>query len=131
MGNIAWFAAVLVAFAVIFWATGMLNKDNRGAVLLVTGVFLLALVFIVVSGCAVSPERRPWLEAGFALDTQQTVGSNPACIVRLRAPIGFGPIPSDWLVIGYQHISSCPDIADRNTVDAIEVVAKIPLGRSR
>lgn len=93
-------------------------------------IFLLA-VSVFISGCAVSPERAMYMEVGFAYDTQRTVGSNPACVVRIRQPIGFGPIKPEWLVIGYQHISSCPDLRDANTIDAIEIMARIPLGRPK
>jgi hypothetical protein len=106
----------------------MWNKDTRGAYKVALVVILLALVALV-SGCAVSPERRPYMEVGMAYDTQHTVGNNPQCVVRIRQPIGFGRLEPDWLTIGYQHQSSCPDQRDRNTVDAIEIVAKIPLGR--
>lgn len=131
MSALAWFGIVLAAFLVYFFAAGIFNKDNRGAVLLALAVFLLALLVFTVSGCAVSPDRRPWMEAGVAYDTQSTVGGNPACIVRVRQPIGFGPIPPDWLVIGYTHHSSCPMQTDLTTIDQIEIVAKIPLGRER
>lgn len=131
MSPVRWFLCVLAAFAAYFTAARLWNKDNKGAIALAVAVFLVGLLLLSVSGCTVSPERRPWLEAGLAYDTQSTVGNNPACIVRLRAPIGFGPIPPDWLIAGYTHHSSCPDLFDRNTVDQVEVVAKIPLGRSR
>ena len=103
----AWTLTVIGTFAVILAAFGMVNKDTKGAFLIVVGLIVVAAVLLVISGCAVSPERRPWLEAGFAYDTQSTVGGNPACVVRVRQPIGFGPIKPEWLVLGYQHISSC------------------------
>lgn len=71
------------------------------------------------------------MEAGFAYDVQETVGSNPACIVRVRAPLHFGPIPPGGLVLGYQHISSCPDVFDKNTVDAVEIMGVFKLGREK
>lgn len=95
----------------------------RGAVLVVLAALL--------AGCAVSAERRPWIEAGFAYDTQETVGANAACIVRVRAPIHFGPIPPGGLIAGYTHHSSCPDLYDRNTIDQFEIVGKFYLGREK
>jgi hypothetical protein len=49
----------------------------------------------------------------------------------LRQPIGFGPLEPDWLILGYQHVSSCPDLYDSNTIDAVEIMARIPLGRPK
>jgi hypothetical protein len=91
----------------------------------------LALLTLVLAGCAVSAERRPWIEAGMAYDFKDTVGSNPACIVRVRAPVHFGPIPPGGLIVSYTHHSSCPDLDDANTVDQVELVAKFYLGRER
>lgn len=130
MGPGTWTLVVIGAFAAILAAAGLWNKDTRGAFAIVVGLIAMAAALFVISGCAVSPERAPWLEAGFAYDTQSTVGNNPACVVRLRQPIGLGPLKPDWLIASYVHHSSCPDVRDRNTVDQIEVVAKIPLGRT-
>lgn len=135
MGPGTWTLVVIGAFAAILVAAGLWNKDTKGAFAIVVGLIAIAAALLVVSGCAVSPERAPWLEAGFAYDTQSTVGGNPACVVRLRAPLGsYFPeswgIQPDWLIASYVHHSSCPDVRDRNTVDQIEVVAKIPLGRT-
>lgn len=69
------------------------------------------------------------MEVGLAADYGETVGNNPACIVRIRQPVGFGKLEPDWLILGYTHHSSCPDQHDRNVVDQVELVAKIPLGR--
>lgn len=121
---------VFCAFLAYFIVARILNKDNKGALLLGAIVFAAAFFLVSVAGCSVSPERRPWMEAGVAYDFQETVGGNPACVVRVRAPVGFGPLEPDWLILGYQHISSCPDLFDRATVDAIELMAKIPLGRT-
>lgn len=131
MSSLQWFLVVLGVFATVFTAWGMWNKDTVGAIKAAAGVFAIFLLLFFTAGCAVSPERRPWMEAGFGYDFQHTVGSDPACIVRVRAPIGFGPIQPDWLVAGYTHHSSCADFYDRNTVDQVEIVAKIPLGRDK
>lgn len=125
-----WAIIVFATFALVLTAFKAWNKDTRGAYLIGGGIVLLCLLFLV-SGCSVQPEYRPWMEVGLGYDTQHTMGSNPICIVRLRQPIHFGPIPEGWLFAGYEHISSCPDQYDRNTVDQVEIVAKIPLGRSR
>lgn len=130
MTTFQWTLAVVAVFCAMFTGFRMWNKDTKGAMLLVLVVIAL-MALMVVSGCTVSPERRPWLEAGFAYDTQHTVGSDPACIVRLRQPVGFGPIQPDWLLLGYEHHSSCHDLYDRNTIDQVELVARIPLGRER
>lgn len=131
MSAIQWFGVVFAAFMLVFSVFRMWNKDTRGAVLAVLALVLGAFALLSIGGCTLSREYQPWLEVGFALDTQKTVGSNPACIVGVRQPIGFGPIPPDWLVVGYSHQSSCPDLFDRNTVDQFEVRAKIPLGRDK
>jgi hypothetical protein len=131
MTTVFWSIAVVAAFSAVFTALKWWGKDTRGAVLIACAVIAAAFVLFTVTGCAVSPERRPWMEAGFAYDTQHTVGTNPACIVRIRAPVGFGPLQPDWLIVGYTHHSSCPDERDRHTIDQIEVIAKIPLGRPK
>lgn len=131
MSGWQWFLVVFVGYFLTLLVLRALNKDTMGALVLVTALYLLGLVLFSVSGCTVSPERVPYLEAGFAYDTQRTVGSNPACVVRLRQNIGFGPLPADALIAGYTHHSSCRDVFDANTIDQFEVVAKIPLGRSR
>ena len=129
MGTGAWAIFVVCGFIAIFSIAKLWNADNRGAMLWASGIIAVCWLLLQVSGCTLSPERAPWLEAGFAYDTQRTVGDNPACIVRLRQPVGFGPLEPDWLVVGYQHVSSCPMQSDLATVDQIELVAKIPLGR--
>lgn len=131
MSGMQWTIAVVCSVALIFTIFRLWNKDTRGAFQLAVGVILLAAILITVSGCTVSQAYQPYLETGFAYDTQHTVGRNPACVVRIRQPVGFGPIKPEWLVIGYQHISSCPDLFDANTIDAIEIMARIPLGRSK
>lgn len=131
MSGVQWTIAVVCGVALIFTAFRLWNRDTRGAFQIAVAIILLAALLITVSGCAVSPAYQPYMEVGFAHDTQRTVGSNPACVVRLRQPVGFGAIKPEWLVIGYQHISSCPDLLDANTIDAIEIMARIPLGRSK
>lgn len=126
-----WMAVVVVSFLAYFLARGIWHKDNKGAVAIAVGVFILAFALVTVSGCTVRPEYQPWMEAGVAYDTQEAVGHNPACVVRVRQPVGFGPLEPDWLIVGYAHQSSCPDLQDRTTVDQLEVVAKIPLGRRK
>jgi hypothetical protein len=108
----------------------IMNKDNIGAMKIAAGIFLLALLTLS-AGCTVAREYQPWMEAGLAYEVAGTVGNNPVCVVRLRQPIGFGKLEPDWLMIGYTHHSSCPDLNDRATVDQLEVVAKIPLGRRK
>ena len=129
VSSVAWMGIVFCAFLAYFIVARILNKDNKGALLLGAIVFAAAFFLVSVAGCSVSPERRPWMGAGVAYDTQSAVGHNPACVVRVRAPVGFGPIPPDWLVVGYSHQSSCPDLFDKTTVDQVEIVARIPLGR--
>lgn len=126
-----WFVLVVLAFVTYFVAFGVWHKDNKGAVLIALAVFLVALALVVVTGCTTTRDYRPWLEAGVAYDFGEAVGQNPACVVRVRQPIGFGPLEPDWLIVGYAHQSSCPDLKDKEVVDQIEVVAKIPLGRRR
>lgn len=126
-----WFALVVGGFLTYFAIGKIWQKDNKGAVSIALGIFLLALLLLSVTGCTVSREYQPWLETGVAYDFQETVGGNPACVVRIRQPIGFGPIEPDWLLLGYTHHSSCPDLNDKTTVDQIEIVAKIPLGRRK
>ncbi len=130
MNNLQWTAAVVLAFAIIFTFFRLWDRDTKGAFLIVLALIGVAAGLLVVSGCTVSPERQPYLEVGFAYDFQHTVGGNPACVVRARQPIHFGAIPPGALLLGVAHQSSCPDLRDRNTVDQIEVVAKIPLGRT-
>lgn len=130
MSDIHWAIIVFGSFAAIFSIFKMWNKDTKGAFMWGALVVILAAIFLI-SGCAVSPERRPYMEVGLGYDFQHAVGDDPQCIVRIRQPIGFGPLEPDWLTIGYQHISSCPDNNDRATVDAIELTAKIPLGLSK
>lgn len=131
MSGVQWTIVVVCAVALIFTIFRLWNKDVKGAFGIAVGIILIAAALITVSGCTVSPERRPFMEVGFAYDTQHTVGSNPACVVRLRQPIGFGPVKPEWLVASYVHHSSCSDLADRNTVDQIEIAARIPLGRTK
>lgn len=131
MNATQWTIAVVCGVALVFTILRLWNRDTRGAFQVAIAVILIAALAISVSGCTVSRAYQPYLETGFALDTQRTVGGNPACVVRIRQPIGFGPIKPEWLVIGYQHISSCPDLRDANTIDAIEIMARIPLGRPK
>jgi hypothetical protein len=128
MNTYQWTALVFLVFALALTAFRAWNKDTKGAFAIGIGVVLLGALFFV-SGCTVSPERLPYMEVGMALDTQKTVGSNPACVVRIKQPIGFGKLEPDWLTIGYNHQSSCRDLNDRATVDQVEIIAKIPLGR--
>lgn len=127
MDTFKWGLIVFGSFAAIFFAFRLWNRDTRGAYLLGLLVLLFGLVFF--SGCAVSPERKPWMEVGLGYDVSDTVGNNPQCIVRIKQPIGFGKLEPDWLTIGYNHQSSCPDKNDREVVDSLELIAKIPLGR--
>lgn len=127
MDTFKWTLFVFAMFGSIFTAFGMWNKDTRFAYL--GGVLVVFAGLLFLSGCAVSPERRPYMEVGLAYDYQGTVGHDPACIVRIRQPVGFGKLEPDWLLLSYEHHSSCPDQYDRNTIDQIELTAKIPLGR--
>lgn len=131
MSNWQWFGAVVAAFLAYFVSAKIWHKDNKGAVAIAILIFVVTFLVIFVSGCTVRPEYQPWLEAGVAHDFSETVGNNPACVVRIRQPIGFGPLEPDWLIAGYTHHSSCPDLHDKATVDQVELVAKIPLGRKR
>lgn len=130
MSTEKWTIIVFAVFALALALFKAWNKDTRGAFLIGGLVVLFGLLFFV-AGCSVRPEYRPWMEVGMAYDFQGTVGSDPACIVRLRQPIGFGPIKPEWLLVGYVHHSSCRDQYDRNTIDQLEVTAKIPIGRSK
>lgn len=131
MTELQWMIVVVACFVlatVAFWWRA--RRDMFGAISASLLVLLLAALCITVSGCAVSPEYRPWMEAGIAYDREHTVGNDPACIVRIRQPIG----PSGkerWLVVGVEHHSSCPDQTDRGEVNQIEVMAVIPLGREK
>jgi hypothetical protein len=129
--GIQWTITVVCAVALVFTIFRLWDKDVKGAFLLALGVILIAFAAISVSGCTVSREYQPWMEVGFGYDFSHTVGSDPQCIVRLRQPIGFGPLEPDWLILGYQHVSSCPDLYDSNTIDAVEIMARIPLGRPK
>jgi hypothetical protein len=80
------------AVALVFTIFRLWDKDVKGAFLLALGVILIAFAAISVSGCTVSREYQPWMEVGFGYDFSHTVGSDPQCIVRLRQPIGFGPL---------------------------------------
>lgn len=132
LNNVQWFLVVMGVFLVGFILWGKWNRDNKGAVLWAIGIFALLFFLLSVSACTTTEARRPWLEAGVAYDTQGTVGGNPACIVRLRANLGdYVGLAPDRIIGGYTHHSSCPDLADANTIDQFEIVAKIPLGRSR
>lgn len=126
-----WTLAMIAAFVgctLVFWRRA--RKDMFGAIIGGLLVVLICAVMIVVSGCTVSPERRPWLEAGIAWDREQNVGSNPGCIVRVRQPIG-PKRRENWLIVGFEHHSSCPDQDDRDEINQLEIVAKVPLGRRR
>lgn len=130
MSTYQWTIIVFVVFALALVAFKAINKDTKGAFVIGIGVVLLGALFFLV-GCSVTPARAPYMEVGMMYDFQNAVGSNPACVVRVRQPIGFGKMEPDWLTIGYHHISSCPDNADRNTVDGVELMTKIPLGRRK
>lgn len=126
MSEIHWTLYVLLAFAFVFTLMRAWNKDTRGALTLVLALIIAAFAVISVSGCTVTREYRPYMEVGMAYDFPKTVGSNPACIVRVRQPV----LP-ERVTVSYTHHSSCRDLYDRNTVDQIEVTATIPLGRAR
>jgi hypothetical protein len=131
MKTVTWTVTVIAVFlaATFIWFKRA-KKDMLGAITIAVGIILAAAAFLVISGCAVAPERAPWLEAGFAHDRQGTVGGNPACIVRFRQPIG-PPGKEDWLLVSAVHHSSCPDQDDRGEINQLEVTAKIPLGRRK
>lgn len=131
MNPVVWFGVVFAGYVLALLVLRAFNKDTKGALIIVTAIYFGALILFQVAGCTVSRERAPWLEAGMAYEFSRTVGSNPACVVRIRQPVGFGPLEPDWLVLGYQHISSCVDQLDKATIDQVEIMAKIPLGRPR
>lgn len=125
--EVRWAIAVIAFFVLctlVFW--GRAKKDMFGAITGAVVVILIASVCIFVSGCEVSPEHRPWLEAGLAYDRSGTVGSNPACVVRIREAV----IP-ERIVVGFEHHSSCADQNDRGEINQLEIMAIIPLGRSK
>lgn len=125
MTELQWMIVVVACFVlatVAFWWRA--RRDMFGAISASLLVLLLAALCITVSGCAVSPEYRPWMEAGIAADRANTVGSDPACIVRVRQPVWPG-----HLVAGFTHHSSCGDQQDAGEINQWEVVAIIPLGR--
>lgn len=127
MSNLQWTCIVVLSFVLatlLFWRRA--RKDMKGAILAALAVILAGALLIVVSGCTVSREYRPWLEAGVAWDREHNVGSNPGCVVRVRQPIVPGR-----LVAGYEHHSSCGDQHDRNEINQFEVMAVIPLGREK
>ena len=129
MTDLQWTAAVVAAFLAatcLLWRRA--KKDMLGAITLSLLLVMLAAVLLVVSGCTISQARRPWMEAGIAWDREGAVGHNPACIVRVRAPIGPRG-REEWIVAGFTHHSSCPDQHDRGEVNQIEITATIPLGR--
>jgi hypothetical protein len=130
MNPYKWALIVFIVFAIALCAFRAVNKDTRGAFTIGAGVVLLGMLFIV-AGCSVSPERRPWMEVGMGYEFAGTVGEMPQCIVRIRQPVHFGPIPEGGLILGYEHLSSCPSQKDLATIDAIELIAVIPLGRRK
>jgi hypothetical protein len=125
MSELQWAALAVGGMLGALIAIKAWNKDTKGATAIALGVLLAGALF-VVSGCSVTPAYRPWMEIGMAYDASHTVGSDPACIVRIRQPL----IP-DRLFVGYEHHSSCRDQDDKNVIDQIEVMAKIPLGRKK
>lgn len=131
MSAMQWTIAVVCGVALVFTVFRLWNRDTRGAFQIAVAIIFLGAILLSVIGCTVSQAYQPYMEVGFAYDTQHTVGSNPACVVRLRQPIGFGPMKPEWLVAGYTHHSSCGDVIDKNTIDQLEIVARIPLGRSK
>lgn len=127
MSNLHWTILVIAAFilaTLVFWRKA--KKDMFGAILGAVAIIVIAAILFTVTGCAVNPEYRPWLEAGIAKDRAQTVGSNPACVVRVRQPVWPGHV-----VAGFEHHSSCGDQDDRAEINQWEVMAIIPLGRER
>lgn len=129
MSELQWIIVVLAFFflsTVFLWWRA--RKDMLGAISASLLVLLLAALCLSVSGCTIQPERRPWMEAGVAYDIERNVGSNPACVVRVRAPIGPRG-HEDWIVAGVTHHSSCPDQDDRAEINQVEITARIPLGR--
>lgn len=126
-----WPVSVVLAFALAFTLFRLWNRDTRGAFQIVAALILIFALALSISGCTVSREYQPWLEVGMAYDTQHTVGGDPVCVVRLREPIHFGPIPPGGLVASWVHHSSCPDQRDANTIDQFEITARIPLGRPK
>lgn len=127
MSNWMWALAVVAFFVVLtFTVFKRAKKDMLGAIAIAVGIILVGAIFIGVTGCAVRPEYQPWLEAGLAYDRSHTVGSDPACVVRLRQPIWPGHI-----VAGFEHHSSCGDQDDRAEINQVELMAIIPLGRRK
>lgn len=126
MSNLQWTAAVFGVFLVAsltLWRKAW--KDMRGAMLIALAIVVLGALTLV-SGCAVSPEYRPWMEAGVAYDRSHAVGEQPTCVVRIRQPLVSGKI-----VASVTHHSSCPMQNDAGEVNQLEVTAILPLGRSK
>lgn len=125
MSDLQWLIAVIALFLLatvtLWWRA---RKDMFGAIGAGLIVIVIAALLLTVSGCTISPEYRPWMEAGIAADRANTVGSDPACIVRVRQPVVPGRI-----VAGFTHHSSCGDQDDAGEINQWEVVAIIPLGR--
>lgn len=130
MSDLAWTIAVVGFFITVLASFGMLNRDTRGATLIAIAIILVGFIVFSISGCAISEARRPWLEAGMSYDRDRTVGGQPTCVVRIRAPLGWKD-HEDWIIASYEHLSSCPDQNDAGEVNHVEVVAKIPLGRRK
>lgn len=131
MTDTRWMIVVIglfVAGTLIFWRRA--RKDMFGAIGIGIVVILLCWLLISVSGCTVREARAPWIEAGIAYDVEHTVGRNPACILRVRQPVGPEG-REDRVIVSVEHHSSCPDQDDRAEINQLEVVAKIPLGRHR
>lgn len=104
------------------------NKDLRGALALIALILLVGWLLI---GCSVAPEYRPRLEAGFGYELDKSkpvVGRDPVGVARVRQPVYVHP--SGFELFGeYLHLSSIPDEKDKNTVDQIELMFSIPLGK--
>jgi hypothetical protein len=102
--------------------TGWWNEDTRGVVKIVAALILLAAVGWGLFGCtAYTPAR---LELGLAREMggSPVVGSDPVGMARIVQPI------TPWLSLEYLHLSSVPDVRDRETVDQVGLTVTIPLG---
>jgi hypothetical protein len=101
------------------------NKDTRGVLIGLVITILLFGAFLLLSGCAVSREYAPRLELGMGVEVSDpVVGRDPVGIIRFNQPL----IPGR-LHLGFQHLSSIPDYRDRTSVNQVELIVTVPLGR--
>lgn len=105
------------------------NKDFKGALLIVG---LVIVVGFLLFGCAVPLEYRPRIEAGFGIELDRdkpVMGRDPVGVARVNQTI-WRHEPTKFELFGeYLHLSSVPDNDDLNTVDQLNLMFRLPLGK--